>query len=212
MLRIAGHSSNGNRPHSSRNLDAASYGMANPLLLKHLPYYRLVARGATNRIDVKTPQRYANEQDNAHQSDETVECDSIARKEHRMKDFTIQLTHRPGELADVANALSLRGINIKSLAALNVGHQAVMRLIPGDVDAARDALHDKNIHFEENEVISILLENKAGELTGVASKLSEAGVNLQAIYLVGVAGDLIELAIAADDIKKAKKVLADLIS
>ena len=61
-------------------------------------------------------------------------------------------------------------------------------------------------------MISVLLENKAGELTGVAAKLSEAGVNLEAIYLVGVAEDLIELAIAADDIKKAKKVLADLIS
>jgi hypothetical protein len=129
-----------------------------------------------------------------------------------MKDFTIHLTHRPGELADVANALSLKGVNIKSLAAMTVGNQALMRLIPDDVDAARSALSDKNIRFDEHEVISILLENKAGELTGVASKLSEAGVNLEAIYLVGVAEDLIELAIAADDIKKAKKALADLIS
>jgi hypothetical protein len=129
-----------------------------------------------------------------------------------MKDFTIQLTHRPGELADVANALSLKGVNIKSLAAMNLGNQASMRFIPDDVDAARNALRDRNIRFEENEVVSVLLENKAGELTGVASKLSEAGLNLEAIYLVGVAEDLIELAIAADDIKKAKKVLADLMS
>ena len=129
-----------------------------------------------------------------------------------MRDFTVHLTHRPGELADVANALSLKGVNIKSLAAMTVGNQALMRLIPDDVDAARSALSDKNIRFDEHEVISILLENKAGELTGVASKLSEAGVNLEAIYLVGVAEDLIELAIAADDIKKAKKALADLIS
>lgn len=129
-----------------------------------------------------------------------------------MKDFTIQLTHRPGELADVANALSLQGVNIKSLAALNVGNQSLVRIIPDDVETARNALHDRNIRFEEHEVISVLLENHAGELTGVAAKLSEAGVNLEAIYLVGVAGDLIELAIAADDIKKAKKVLADRIS
>jgi hypothetical protein len=95
---------------------------------------------------------------------------------------------------------------------LNLGNQALMRLIPDDFDGARTALQDRNIRFEENEVISVLLENKAGELTGVAAKLSEAGVNLEAIYLVGVAEDLIELAIAADDIKKAKKVLADLMS
>jgi len=34
-----------------------------------------------------------------------------------------------------------------------------------------------------------------------------AGLNLEAIYLAGVAGDLIELAIAVDDVKKAKKAL-----
>ena len=129
-----------------------------------------------------------------------------------MKDFTIQLTHRPGELANVANALSLKGVNIKSLAAMNLGNQALLHLIPDDVDAARSALRDRNIRFEENEVISILLENKAGELTGVAAKLSDAGLNLEAIYVVGLAEGLIELAIAADDIKKAKKVLADLMS
>jgi hypothetical protein len=129
-----------------------------------------------------------------------------------MKDFSIQLTHRPGELADVTNALSLRGVNIKSVAAMNFGDQALVRFIPDDADAARDALRDGNISFEENEVVSVLLENRAGELTGVASKLSEAGLNLEATYVVGLAGDLIELAIAADDMKKAKKVLADVIT
>jgi hypothetical protein len=129
-----------------------------------------------------------------------------------MKEFVIELTHRPGQLADVTNALSLNSVNIRSVTAMNLGNQALMRLIPDDADAARNALRDKNIGFEENEVISVLMENQAGELTGVASKLSEAGLNLEAIYVVGLAGDLIELAIAADDPKRAKKVLADLIS
>ena len=53
----------------------------------------------------------------------------------------------------------------------------------------------------------VLLENKAGELTGVTAKLAEAGVNLLAVYLLGVSDDLIELAIIADDAKKAKKLL-----
>jgi hypothetical protein len=49
-------------------------------------------------------------------------------------------------------------------------------------------------------------------VTGVAAKLAEAGLNLEALYLVGLAGDLIELAIIADEMKKAKKVLADMAS
>ena len=56
-------------------------------------------------------------------------------------------------------------------------------------------------------VFTVLLENRAGELTGVAGELANAGVNLEATYVVGLAGDLIELAVAADDPKKAKKAL-----
>jgi hypothetical protein len=124
-----------------------------------------------------------------------------------MKDFTIQLTHRPGELAAVTNALSLQGVNIKSVAAMTFGNQGLLRLVPDDVEAARNALRASNIRFEENEVVTILLENRAGELTGVAAKLADASLNLEAVYVVGLADDLIELAFAVSDVKKAKKVL-----
>lgn len=124
-----------------------------------------------------------------------------------MRDFTIHMAHHPGELTRVTNALSLVGVNIKSVAAMAVGDQAVLRLIPDDEAAARNALRDNNIRFEEHEVISVLLENRAGELTGVVAQLANAGVNLQAIYVLGVAGELIELAISVDDVKKAKHIL-----
>jgi hypothetical protein len=65
---------------------------------------------------------------------------------------------QPGELADFTNALSLAGVNIRSLAAMSLGNQALLRLIPDDVDAARNALCDRNIAFEENEVATVLLE------------------------------------------------------
>ena len=87
-----------------------------------------------------------------------------------------------------------------------------MRFVPDDANAARNVLRERNIEFEECEVTTVLLENKAGELTGMAAKLSDAGVNLQAIYVVGLADDLIEFAIVSDDVKKTKKVLADMVS
>jgi len=124
-----------------------------------------------------------------------------------MKDFTIRMGHHPGELMRVTNALSLVGVNIKSVAAMAVGDQAVIRLIPDDEAVARNALRDNNIRFEENEVISVLLENQAGELTAIVARLANAGVNLQATYVLGVAGELIELAIGVDDVKKAKQIL-----
>ncbi len=124
-----------------------------------------------------------------------------------MRDFSIPLTHRPGELGRVANALAKKSINIKSVAAMSLGNQAAVRIIADDVDAARTALKDANITFEESELATVLLENQAGELANVADKLNNAGLNLQAVYVIGLDGNLVELAIACSDVKKAKKVL-----
>jgi len=124
-----------------------------------------------------------------------------------MRDFAIQLTHRPGELARVATALSAQRVNIKSVAGLAIDKYVTVRIIADDVEAARTALEDANIRFEESEVVQVLLENRAGELAAVSRKLGDGGVNLRAIYLTGIAGNLVELAIVPDDVKKAKRLL-----
>lgn len=124
-----------------------------------------------------------------------------------MRDFAIHLTHRPGELARVTNALARKGVNLKSVAAMVFGNQGMLRLIADDIEAARSALSESNIPFEESELVTVLLENRAGELEDVADKLAKANVNVHAIYVVGLDGDLVDLALAVDDPKKAKKLL-----
>ena len=124
-----------------------------------------------------------------------------------MRDFAITLSHRPGELARVTSILSLSGINLRSVAAMTIGGEGILRLIPDDPQSARSVLNEHKIDFEEHEVLVALLENRAGELTRIVGPLAEAGVNLLATYALGVADNLLELAIVADDVKKAKKAL-----
>ena len=126
-----------------------------------------------------------------------------------MKDCSIQLTNHPGDLARVAQAFARRGVNIKALAGLSIGGTAMARILPDDIVAARSALEAANIRFAESEVHLLLLENKAGELANVANRLGEAGINLEAIYITGIAGDLIELAFVSDNPKKTKKILEE---
>lgn len=124
-----------------------------------------------------------------------------------MKDFAIELTHRPGELLRVAEALSRYGVNIKALAGVAIGQHVVVRIIGDEAESARTALERANIRFEEEEIVKVLLENRAGELAKVCVKLAEAGVNLRAIYLTGIVDDLVELAVVADNPKKARRAL-----
>ena len=124
-----------------------------------------------------------------------------------MKDFAISLTHRPGELAQVATALSRYGVNIKALAGLAVDTYVLLRIVVDEPESAREALKRAHIAYEESEVLTVLLENRAGELANVTNRLSRAGVNLRAIYLTGKVDNLVELAIVADDLERARYAL-----
>lgn len=126
-----------------------------------------------------------------------------------MKDCSIQLTNHPGDLARVAQALGRRGVNIKALAAISVGGVAMARILPDDIVVARSALEAAGIRFTESEVNTVLLENKAGILASLTNRLGESGINLEALYVTGIADDLVELAIISDNPKKAKKILEE---
>ena len=126
-----------------------------------------------------------------------------------MKECSIQLTNHPGDLARVAQALARRGVNIKALAAISVGGVAMAHILPDDIVVARSALEAANIRFTESEVHIVLLENTAGMVGNVTSRLGDAGINLEALYVTGIADGLVELAIVSDNPKKAKKILEE---
>jgi hypothetical protein len=124
-----------------------------------------------------------------------------------MTEFAIRVSHRPGELARVATALARYGVNIKSVTAQANGADATLRILPDDAEPTRAALTQNQIPFEESEVVTVLLENRAGELARVSERLADANVNLRAIYLTGIVDNLVELAIVSDNPERARQAL-----
>jgi len=98
-------------------------------------------------------------------------------------------------------------VNIKALAAMSIGGTAMARILPDDIVVARSAFEAASIRFTESEVHLVTLENKAGILANLTNRLGDEGINLEALYVTGVADDLVELAIVSDNPKKAKKIL-----
>lgn len=124
-----------------------------------------------------------------------------------MTEFAIRVSNKPGELARVATALSRFGVNIKSVSAQAMGGDATLRILPDNPDPARAALTKNQIPFEETEVVTVLLENRSGELARISARLAEARVNLHALYVTGLVDNLVELAIVADNVEKARAAL-----
>jgi len=124
-----------------------------------------------------------------------------------MRDFVVELSQRPGELARVASMLARHHVTLKAGTALAVGTRLIARFQPSDIEAARRALDAADIKFGEGEVVPVLLESRAGELAMLSSRLADGGVTVRAIYLTSTLGSLIELAIVPDNPERAKRVL-----
>ncbi len=124
-----------------------------------------------------------------------------------MKEFRVTLGHRAGELARLTALLAERRINLKSLAGVSEANKAILCLVADDPAACRAALEDGRIQFKEAEILSELLENEPGQIADLAQRFSEAGVDIQSIYILARDEPLIEIGFTVNDPKRAKKVL-----
>ena len=53
----------------------------------------------------------------------------------------------------------------------------------------------------------VLLESRAGELAMLSTRLASGGVGVRAIYITGTNGHILEVAVATDNIARARRAL-----
>ncbi|MGH8874382.1 MAG: ACT domain-containing protein [Acidimicrobiia bacterium] len=116
-----------------------------------------------------------------------------------MTEFIIRLANRPGMLASLTETLAEVGVNIEALAAFGLNEEGVVRLIVDDADTARRAFREAGLVCEERQVLTTYLPHRPGELAAIARRLAEAGVNIDALYVLKTNSHGIELAIAVNE-------------
>ena len=124
------------------------------------------------------------------------------------RQFVIQLENRPGELAHVARALGARGIDIEHISCAGTGTIACAFMTTGEDTATRDVLKGLGHDFIEGETIVVDVEDRPGGLAEIVTKLADAGVNILGVLEVGRREGIKEMALAVDDVAKAKTVIS----
>jgi len=123
------------------------------------------------------------------------------------KEFRVSLPHKTGKLALVCDALSHRGVNIRTIAGIAAAAPVIAIVTEQDAQT-RKVLQELDLKFQEVELLSIKLFNKPGEIANLANKLAEAGVNIESIYLSAESkGDEGEISFTVDNPKKAREAL-----
>lgn len=122
-----------------------------------------------------------------------------------MTEFTVHVANRPGMLALITEHLAEAGINIEALAAYGMGEMGELRMMVDDAFTTRAVLQRAGLNFEEREVLVTTLPHQPGAIAIMARRLADAGVNIEAVYLLHASAEGLEFAVAVDDPARARE-------
>jgi hypothetical protein len=119
-------------------------------------------------------------------------------------DLTIGLVDRPGSLAKASDVLGRAGVNIEGASGHVCEGEGVFHVLVIDAERARRALIDSGFEIQaERQVVTVPIENRAGEAARILRRLADAQVNIDLIY-TSLDGTLV---LGTDDIAALRTAL-----
>ncbi len=125
-----------------------------------------------------------------------------------MNAFLVDLENKPGALATIAEALGAKGINITNATGATCGDGGRAAITTADDAATRLALQGINATFKELEITDVSLAHQPGSLGKAARRLAQAGVNIDAIFPMGMTGSEVNIGFVTNNPAKAREVLS----
>jgi hypothetical protein len=120
-----------------------------------------------------------------------------------VKDITVRLQNRPGTLAAAAAALDRAGLAIQGVCGFAIDGRGLRHLLVEDGEYERVLESAGAELVEQREALLVPVGTGPGWLAAVTSRLGQAGVNIEVIYMA-VNNHLV---IVPNDIEKARAAL-----
>jgi hypothetical protein len=125
-----------------------------------------------------------------------------------MHAFLIELDNAPGALARVAEAIAAKDVNITAVAGATCGEAGRAAITTADEALTPIALAEARCSFTELEVTETTIRHEPGSLATACSRLAEAGINIEAVLPMGMAGEDVQIGFVTSDPAKAREALA----
>ncbi|MBO5488427.1 MAG: acetolactate synthase [Eubacterium sp.] len=99
-----------------------------------------------------------------------------------VKQISVFLENKKGNLAEFANVLSNGNINLRALSLADAGDFGLARMIVDDVYKASTALKEAKYISKVKEVLAIEISDEPGSLSKVLAELGSNDVNVDYMY------------------------------
>ncbi|MFH1227973.1 MAG: ACT domain-containing protein [Planctomycetota bacterium] len=128
-----------------------------------------------------------------------------------VKQFAITAVNKPGILANVAQSLAEKKVNILALIISDSVELGVLRIVVDKADIARPILTKLFSEVTETDVLLVDMPNRPGTLAHVAEKLGQAHININYAYATtGAMGGQTTVILKVQYPEKAMDVLREI--
>ena len=123
----------------------------------------------------------------------------------KVTQVTVFLENRSGRLAEIADILGRRGVNIRGFSTTEAAEYGIVRLIVPDPVAAREILHKEGFTTHLSQVICVAVADEPGGLARVLDTLAEQKISVDYLYSISFNN----ICFAVHDVDRAVELLRD---
>ena len=123
------------------------------------------------------------------------------------KQFVVQLKNEPGAMANLAEALAARGVDLRAIGGGSMGDSGHVIMTTADDETAKAVLEDGGYVYIEGESILAEVDDKPGGMARLARALADAGVNIEGHLFLGRWGDRAMFTFVVDKPDVARPIL-----
>ena len=126
----------------------------------------------------------------------------------RIRQISIFLENKPGQLSAICRDLADAGINIATLSLADTADFGIVRMIVDDHEKAKSVLAERGHVVNVREVIAVCVPDRPGGMAEVMQVLDAAGANIEYSYAFAFhKGEKAVLVFRFDDNAKAETAL-----
>jgi len=100
----------------------------------------------------------------------------------KLKQISVFVENKPGQLSHTCRAMAKAGINITTLSLADTQQFGILRLLIQDHDTAMKVLQEAGCVVKLTDVVAIAVPDRPGGLADVLEAIESAGINLEYMY------------------------------
>lgn len=124
-----------------------------------------------------------------------------------MRQYSVFMPNRPGALANMAKLFADKGVNIIGIASEVNDASGLVRLAIEGPEENFYILSKAGFSCVESRILSVVLEDKPGQLYKITRLLADGGVNITTVYGTALRNQISRIMIGVDNAKKALEIL-----